>query len=199
MSGIYLCPDQTSTPVSSSTQLTMNRLAFRKTKYTSAVVTQMESKHRQEHNLTMLKPGIGATEDTLRESAAARVRAQPRRQPGRRHRAVQRQQRQPRAAPELHRYPAHRHSPSITDLALTPLTALMRQQQGKNRERNGDRHLEKQGARRAAEEAARPAAKGAERAAAADRLAAEATRAAARKHVEAISRGLGRGEVRGGR
>jgi hypothetical protein len=52
-------------------------------------------KHRKEHNLT------------LRESTAARGRAQPRRQPGCRHRAVQRQQRQSRAAPELHRHPAH--------------------------------------------------------------------------------------------
>lgn len=61
----------------------------------------------------MLKSGIGATEGTLRERAAApRRRAQPRRQPRRRHRAVQRQQRQPRAAPELHRQPArHSHKP----------------------------------------------------------------------------------------
>ena len=94
----------------------------RKTKYTNAALSQMESKHGQEHNLTMLKPGIGATEDTQRESTAARIRAQPRRQPGRRHRAVQRQQRQPRAAPELHRNPARRHSPSITDPALDALT-----------------------------------------------------------------------------
>lgn len=142
--------------------------------------------------LTMLKPGIGATEDTLRESAAARIRAQPRRQSGCRHRAVQRQQRQSCAAPELHRHPAHRHSPSITD------PAPMRQR--KREQRSGDRYLEKHGARRAAD-AARPA-KGAERAAAADRLAADATRAAARKQVEAISPRVpgteaGEGEVRG--
>jgi hypothetical protein len=76
------------------------------------------------------------------------------------------------------------------------------QQEENERERNGDRHLEKHGTRRAAEDAARPAAEGAERAAAADRLAAEATRAAARKQVEAISpRGPGteNGEGRGQR
>lgn len=48
----------------------------------------------KEHNLTMLKAGIGATEDTLRESdAAPGSRAETRRQPRRRDRAVQGQQR----------------------------------------------------------------------------------------------------------
>jgi hypothetical protein len=59
----------------------------------------------------MLKAGIGTTEDTLRESdAAPGGRAETRREPRRRDRAVQRQQRQSSAAPQLHRHPAHQRN-----------------------------------------------------------------------------------------
>lgn len=122
-------------------------------------------KHRKEHNLT------------LRESTAARGRAQPRRQPGCRHRAVQRQQRQSRAAPELHRHPARPNQ-------RIHYRSMMRQHQAQ--ERNASHYLEKDEARWAAAAAAR-AAEGADRVAAAERPAAEATRAAARKQVEAMS------------
>ena len=123
----------------------------------------------------MLKSGIGATEDTLRERAAAPGRrAQPRSQPRRGHRAVQRQQRHPRDATQLHRQPAGpkpvspRHRSGTVWIGLTGELPFV--------------NLEMHGARLAAE---RPT-EGMEREAA-ERQAAEAARAAARK-VVAISK-----------
>jgi hypothetical protein len=158
----------------------------------------MEKTDKSIIDRTMLKSGIGATEDTLRERAAAPGgRAQPRSQPRRGHRAVQRQERHSRDAPQLHWQPAPpqnrygsqiRHYLEMWRTSEVPFV-----------------YLEMDGARLAAE---RPT-EGMEREAA-ERQAAEATRAAARK-VEAMSKdwwgsemgedrslGLGSGRCGGG-